>query len=167
MTFLSTSYSGTLLRYVNAAQLPRFLCGLRLQPRGHRWCINTDGRSHGSSGIRFCAGPDRSFSPLRYREFFLNCSLVLEPGDKLVVLMGDYSDHRAGFVLFLGCLVEPHVGVLDAHLCQPFKRRNIMTDSTNNKPIDRIRLGRITASIWKYTSNEGNPFYKFTIDSSY
>ncbi|MEM8672041.1 MAG: hypothetical protein AAGG48_31280 [Planctomycetota bacterium] len=42
-----------------------------------------------------------------------------------------------------------------------------MTDSTNNKPIDRIRLGRITASIWKYTSNEGNPFYKFTIDSSY
>lgn len=42
-----------------------------------------------------------------------------------------------------------------------------MSDSTNNKPIDRIRLGRITASIWKHASNDGVAFYKFTIDSSY
>jgi hypothetical protein len=34
----------------------------------------------------------------RYRQFIRNCRGVLKPGGKLAVLMGDYSDRRAGFV---------------------------------------------------------------------
>jgi SAM-dependent methyltransferase len=34
----------------------------------------------------------------RYEQFFRNCAEVLQPGGKLVVLMGDYSDRQEGFV---------------------------------------------------------------------
>ncbi len=34
----------------------------------------------------------------RYGRFLANCARVLEPGGRLAVLMGDYSDRREGFV---------------------------------------------------------------------
>lgn len=34
----------------------------------------------------------------RYGQFIRNCAGVLTPGGKLAILMGDYSDHEAGFV---------------------------------------------------------------------
>ncbi len=34
----------------------------------------------------------------RYEELIRNCAKVLAPGGKLAILMGDYSDHEAGFV---------------------------------------------------------------------
>ena len=40
---------------------------------------------------------------------------------------------------------------------------------TNSKPqpADKIRIGRITAAIWRNTNDEGKHFYSFTIDRSY
>ena len=40
-----------------------------------------------------------------------------------------------------------------------------MTNS-NNTPI-RIRVGRITAAIWKNTNDDGKHFYNFTLDRTY
>jgi hypothetical protein len=34
----------------------------------------------------------------RYGQFLRNCARALKPGGKLAVLMGDYSDHEAGFL---------------------------------------------------------------------
>ena len=34
----------------------------------------------------------------RYARLIANCAAVLEPGGKLAVLMGDYSDREAGYV---------------------------------------------------------------------
>ena len=42
-----------------------------------------------------------------------------------------------------------------------------MTDHTNNKPIERIRMGRLSAAIWRQISDEGNQFYNFTVQRSY
>ncbi len=39
--------------------------------------------------------------------------------------------------------------------------------NSNNSPIDRVRIGRITAAIWKNASGEGKPFYSFTLQRSY
>ncbi|TWT35223.1 hypothetical protein KOR34_01110 [Posidoniimonas corsicana] len=36
-----------------------------------------------------------------------------------------------------------------------------------NAPVDRIRLGRISAAIWKQTAGDGKTFYNFTIERSY
>jgi len=33
----------------------------------------------------------------RYEQFIRNCAAVLSPGGKFAILMGDYSDHEAGF----------------------------------------------------------------------
>ncbi len=42
-----------------------------------------------------------------------------------------------------------------------------MSTTTNSKPVDRIRLGRVSAAIWRHLAEDGSPFYKFTIDTSY
>ncbi|TWT35192.1 hypothetical protein KOR34_00800 [Posidoniimonas corsicana] len=43
-----------------------------------------------------------------------------------------------------------------------------MTNSTTkNAPVDRVRLGRISAAIWKQTAGDGKTFYNFTIERSY
>lgn len=35
------------------------------------------------------------------------------------------------------------------------------------QPVDRIRVGRITAAIWKNTTEDGKHHYSFTLDRSY
>jgi len=42
-----------------------------------------------------------------------------------------------------------------------------MSTTTNSKPVDRVRLGRVSAAIWRHLVDDGSPFYKFTIDTSY
>ena len=41
------------------------------------------------------------------------------------------------------------------------------TNSTSNAPIDRIRLGRISAAIWKQTADDGRSFYNFSLERTY
>lgn len=35
------------------------------------------------------------------------------------------------------------------------------------QPVDRIRVGRITAAIWRNTAEDGKHHYSFTLDRSY
>ncbi|MEM6468706.1 MAG: hypothetical protein AAF802_04000 [Planctomycetota bacterium] len=42
-----------------------------------------------------------------------------------------------------------------------------MTESSDNKPAAKIRLGRISTTIWKRRNSEGKPFYRFNIESTY
>ena len=39
--------------------------------------------------------------------------------------------------------------------------------NSNNSPIDRIRVGRVAAAIWRNTGDDGKHFYSFTLDRSY
>lgn len=41
-----------------------------------------------------------------------------------------------------------------------------MSNATNS-PIDRIRVGRITAAIWKNETDDGKHFYSFTVSRTY
>ena len=42
--------------------------------------------------------PTLTYFLYRYRQLIENCASVLEPGGKLAVLMGDYSDRQEGFI---------------------------------------------------------------------
>ena len=42
-----------------------------------------------------------------------------------------------------------------------------MQEQTKTQPVDRIRIGRIAAAIWKQTTEDGNQFYNFTIQRTY
>lgn len=42
-----------------------------------------------------------------------------------------------------------------------------MSERTNNKPVDRIRLGGIHASIWRNTSRDQKTYYSFKIEKRY
>ncbi|MEO1526591.1 MAG: hypothetical protein AAFX06_14240 [Planctomycetota bacterium] len=42
-----------------------------------------------------------------------------------------------------------------------------MSEASDNKPTAKIRLGRISATIWKRRNSEGKPFYRFNIESTY
>jgi SAM-dependent methyltransferase len=42
--------------------------------------------------------PDIKYFLYRYEKLIRNCAAVLNPGGKLAILMGDYSDREAGFV---------------------------------------------------------------------
>ena len=39
--------------------------------------------------------------------------------------------------------------------------------TTNTKPVDHIRFGRISAAIWKNAGDQGKVFYSFTIERNY
>ncbi len=39
--------------------------------------------------------------------------------------------------------------------------------NSNNSPIDRIRVGRVAAAIWRNTNDDGKHYYSFTLDRSY
>ena len=42
-----------------------------------------------------------------------------------------------------------------------------MQEQTKTQPVDRIRIGRITAAIWRQTTEDGKQFYNFTLQRTY
>lgn len=41
------------------------------------------------------------------------------------------------------------------------------TDSSTNKPVDRVMLGSVQLAIWKNTSQKGNVYYSVTPQTGY